>query len=102
MSREDRTHRPVMLREVLDGLVLRADGLYVDCTFGRGGHSAAILEHLGAEGRLLALDKDPEAVASQEARRLCADPRFALDHGSLQICASSWNGAGGWGISPVC
>lgn len=83
MSREDRTHRPVMLREVLDGLVLRADGLYVDCTFGRGGHSAAILEHLGAEGRLLALDKDPEAVTSQEASRLCADPRFALDHGSF-------------------
>lgn len=83
MSQEDRAHRPVMLREVLDGLALRADGLYVDCTFGRGGHSAAILEHLGAEGRLLALDKDLEAVASQEARRLGADPRFALDHGSF-------------------
>lgn len=71
-----------MLAEVLDGLALKPDGLYVDCTFGRGGHSAAILDRLGGEGRLLALDKDPEAVASEQARRLMTDSRFALEHGS--------------------
>jgi len=83
VSQEDRAHRPVMLREVLDGLALKADGLYVDCTFGRGGHSGAILESLGPEGRLLALDKDPEAVTSEEAQRLMTDPRFALEYGSF-------------------
>lgn len=76
-------HRPVMLPEALDGLALTADGLYVDCTFGRGGHSAAILAKLGPEGRLLALDKDPDAVASQAAKRLTSDLRFALEHGSF-------------------
>jgi 16S rRNA (cytosine1402-N4)-methyltransferase len=76
-------HQPVMLSEALDGLALTADGLYIDCTFGRGGHSAAILASLGSEGRLLALDKDPDAVASQAARQLASDLRFALEHGSF-------------------
>lgn len=76
-------HRPVLLREALEGLAPASDGLIVDCTFGRGGHSRAILDCLGSEGRLLALDKDPDAVASPEALALSRDGRFVLEHGSF-------------------
>lgn len=58
------SHTPVLLAEVLAALAVKADGVYVDATFGRGGHSAAILKELGNEGRLIALDRDPEAIAS--------------------------------------
>ncbi|MBN2702144.1 MAG: 16S rRNA (cytosine(1402)-N(4))-methyltransferase RsmH [Methylothermaceae bacterium] len=73
-------HQPVMLEEALAGLAVRNDGVYVDGTFGRGGHSRAILEQLGHEGRLIALDKDPDAIASTQARQLAEDPRFTLIH----------------------
>jgi 16S rRNA (cytosine1402-N4)-methyltransferase len=66
-------HRPVLLEESIAALALRADGVYVDGTFGRGGHSRAILERLGPSGRLIALDRDPQAEA---AAREIADPRF--------------------------
>src|ERR1044071_3025916 len=56
-------HRPVMLAEALAGLAVRRDGIYIDATFGRGGHSAAILEQLHGTGALHALDQDPEAAA---------------------------------------
>ncbi len=72
-------HRPVMLDEALAGLTVRADGVYVDCTFGRGGHSAAMLDRLGARGRLLGLDQDPQAVAHAR-ERFGADSRFAIYH----------------------
>ena len=52
-------HATVLLNEAVDALEVRANGIYVDCTFGRGGHSRLILERLGGEGRLIALDKDP-------------------------------------------
>jgi len=66
-------HQPVLLREALDALALQPGGTYVDGTFGRGGHSGAILQALGPSGRLIALDRDPQAEA---AARTITDPRF--------------------------
>jgi len=70
-----RTHVPVLLEEVLAALAVKPGGTYVDATFGRGGHARAVLEALGAEGRLVAFDRDPDAEAS--AREI-ADPRFTF------------------------
>jgi 16S rRNA (cytosine1402-N4)-methyltransferase len=73
-------HVPVLLDEAVDALAIRADGVYVDGTYGRGGHSGAIFARLGAGGRLLALDRDPEAVeAARQWARDAADPRFAIE-----------------------
>ncbi|MGO9443689.1 MAG: 16S rRNA (cytosine(1402)-N(4))-methyltransferase RsmH [Thiobacillaceae bacterium] len=68
-------HVPVLAREALDALRIRPDGWYVDGTFGRGGHSRLILEELGPQGRLLALDQDPAAIA---AGKEIKDARFTL------------------------
>jgi 16S rRNA (cytosine1402-N4)-methyltransferase len=73
-------HTPVLLGPVLEGLNIRANGCYVDGTFGRGGHSSAILERLTADGRLIAIDRDPQAIASVP-KALLADPRFELIRG---------------------
>ena len=75
-------HQTVLLREAVDALVTSRDGYYVDGTFGRGGHSREILAVLSGEGRLLAIDKDPQAieVASQFKE---GDDRFAFEHGSF-------------------
>lgn len=70
-----RLHQPVMSGEVLRGLAINPTGRYVDATFGRGGHSRAILDCLSAEGRLLALDRDPEAAAAAELLAV-SEPRF--------------------------
>lgn len=72
-------HRTVLLAEAVDALAVRADGVYVDCTFGRGGHSRLILSKLGPAGRLVAFDKDPEAIAEGE-RLAAADARFTIVH----------------------
>ncbi len=71
-------HSPVMPGETLAGLAIRPDGVYVDGTYGRGGHSAAILDQLGSDGRLLALDHDPEAVTDGR-RRFADDDRFEIE-----------------------
>ena len=73
------SHIPVLLHEALTALCIQHDGLYLDCTFGRGGHSRAILGELGASGRLIGFDRDPSAVAV--ARNLAQeDPRFEIVH----------------------
>ena len=71
-------HNPVMLAEVVEKLAIKESGFYVDCTFGRGGHSQEILKLLGANGSLLALDCDAQAVKSDAALRLLKDSRFRL------------------------
>ncbi len=71
------THIPVLLNEVLEGLNIRENGIYVDATFGRGGHSRKILERLGPSGRLIGLDRDLTAV---EAAKSIDDPRFSIIH----------------------
>jgi 16S rRNA (cytosine1402-N4)-methyltransferase len=82
-------HAPVLLVEAVAALDVKANGVYVDATFGRGGHAQAILRHLVAGGRLLCLDRDPAAI--QEARaRFGADPRVAVflaPFSSLGACA---------------
>ncbi|MDH4105011.1 MAG: 16S rRNA (cytosine(1402)-N(4))-methyltransferase RsmH [Gammaproteobacteria bacterium] len=75
-------HTPVLLDEVLDGLAVKADGRYCDATFGRGGHSAAILDRLGPTGRLCAIDRDPEAIAAGR-ERFAGDRRLTLVRGSF-------------------
>jgi 16S rRNA (cytosine1402-N4)-methyltransferase len=76
-------HEPVLAEEALAGLAVRRDGCYVDGTYGRGGHSARILACLGPEGRLLALDKDPAAVADAR-QRFRDDFRFAIRHADFE------------------
>ena len=74
---DDFIHKTVLLHEAVDALNVRPDGIYVDGTFGRGGHSRLILEKLGQHGRLIALDKDPAAL--QEAEKI-KDQRFQIVH----------------------
>lgn len=75
-------HQTVLLQEAVDALALRPGGYYVDGTFGRGGHSQRLLDSLGDDGRLLGVDKDPQAA--QVAQQLAAnDGRFAFYHGSF-------------------
>ena len=73
-------HRTVLLEEAVAALEIKTSGAYVDATFGRGGHSRAILEQLGPQGRLLALDRDPQAIAAAAA---IDDPRFAIRHAAF-------------------
>ena len=81
-------HVPVLLGPVLEGLAIKQDGNYVDGTFGRGGHSRAILERLNSEGRLIAIDRDPQAITSAPTD-LTNDPRIELvrsDFAELATC----------------
>lgn len=90
----DTQHRTVLLNEAVAALAIegaRAGGVYVDGTFGRGGHSRAILERLGPGGRLLAFDKDPQAIA---AAQTIGDPRFAIVHDSFATLDAALTQAG--------
>ena len=73
-------HVTVLLQEAVDALEIKADGIYVDGTFGRGGHSLAVLERLGPEGRLIAFDRDPAAIAAGQA---LGDARLTLVHSAF-------------------
>ncbi len=75
-------HLPVLYAQVLDGLRVIENGTYLDGTFGRGGHAGGVLRQLGPQGRLLVMDKDPEAIAVAE-RDFAPDPRVAIFRGSF-------------------
>ena len=79
-------HRPVLLDEALAALQVEPRGCYVDGTFGRGGHAGAILARLGPEGRLIAIDRDEEAV-EWAGQQFAADPRFEIVRGSFDQLA---------------
>jgi len=86
-------HTPVLLEEALAGLQVREAGRYLDATFGRGGHTAAILERVGKEGRVVAIDRDPEAIrAGQE--RFAGERRLMLVNGPFSQLAQVATQAG--------
>jgi 16S rRNA (cytosine1402-N4)-methyltransferase len=105
---EPKLHRPVLLDECLAALGLvgqglgadgvsesASNGVFLDATFGRGGHSAAILEHLGPKARLLALDRDPQAIQfAREQSPLRDDPRFSIAHSRFSQLADALDRAG--------
>ena len=91
MSAAPPTHRAVLADEAVAALALRPDGTYVDGTFGRGGHSRRILEQLGPQGRLIALDRDPQAVA---AAREIRDARFSIVHTAFSALAQALDAQG--------
>ncbi|MCT7942285.1 16S rRNA (cytosine(1402)-N(4))-methyltransferase RsmH [Shewanella holmiensis] len=74
-------HLSVLLKETVDGLNIDPNGIYIDGTFGRGGHSRHVLSHLGANGRLIAIDRDPQAI--EAAKQFADDPRFQIVHGGF-------------------
>lgn len=72
------SHLSVLLNESIEALAIKPDGTYLDATFGRGGHSRLILQHLSPQGRLIALDRDPQAI--EAAQQFTHDPRFGIEH----------------------
>jgi 16S rRNA (cytosine1402-N4)-methyltransferase len=91
-------HVTVLLREAVDALQVRADGVYVDATFGRGGHSREILARLGPAGRLIALDKDPAAIAAGQQWQ---DARLTLVHAGYASLAGQLAALGVAGVDGV-
>jgi 16S rRNA (cytosine1402-N4)-methyltransferase len=79
-------HQPVLLEEVVEYLAIDPCGVYMDATFGRGGHAGKILQNLGDKGRLIAIDKDPEAVVSAQ-QQWRDDKRFKIYQGSFKRIA---------------
>ncbi|TGY36064.1 16S rRNA (cytosine(1402)-N(4))-methyltransferase RsmH [Stenotrophomonas maltophilia] len=82
VSQSPAGHLPVLYTQVLEGLAVIENGRYLDGTFGRGGHARGVLEQLGPGGRLLVMDKDPEAIAVAE-RDFAPDPRVSIFRGSF-------------------
>ncbi|MGL4746383.1 MAG: 16S rRNA (cytosine(1402)-N(4))-methyltransferase RsmH, partial [Shewanella sp.] len=74
-------HLSVLLEETVGGLNIKDDGIYIDGTFGRGGHSRQVLQRLGEKGRLIAIDRDPQAI--EAAKQFADDPRFQIVHGGF-------------------
>lgn len=96
MTESHSEHLPVLLGETLDALSVKADGKYLDATFGRGGHSRAILAQLSEDGRLLGLDRDPQAIVAGE-QLAAEDPRFSIEQAAFSelektIHARLWQG----------
>ena len=83
----ERQHIPVMLNEAVEGLAVRAGGRYLDGTFGRGGHARAVLSRLGPDGRLLLMDRDPQAIATAQ-NEFGADPRVSIRHANFSTLAA--------------
>lgn len=92
----DSGHRPVLLQETLAALAPRPDGLYIDGTYGRGGHSEGILRRLGPAGRLIALDRDAAAV-DWAVRTHGDDPRFSIVHRAFSELPAAAQGFGALG-----
>ena len=93
----DKAHLSVLYEESIQELNIKPDGIYIDCTFGRGGHSRGILAQLGNSGHLLAFDRDLTAVQSTYAKELSNDKRFFLHHGCFSELEAvvknfSWQG----------
>ena len=83
----DQPHRPVLLEEVVEAMNIHQDGYYLDATAGRGGHVAAVLEQLGSSGRILAIDRDPQAVAAV-TERFSGDHRVMVRQANFSSLAS--------------
>lgn len=97
ISMQQHEHISVLLTEAINGLAIKKNGIYIDATFGRGGHSRAILEKLGPDGRLLAMDLDPEAIAIATSKPFLSDTRFEIEHASFAqmecfISKRGWRG----------
>lgn len=90
-------HYPVMLDQVIESLSIKPNGMYVDCTFGRGGHSSAILSRLSEQGCLLALDRDRSALESEEAIAFLSDQRTSLKHCSFSGLKEQLAAINKWG-----
>jgi 16S rRNA (cytosine1402-N4)-methyltransferase len=90
----ERSHVPVLLAETLEGLRVVEDGIYLDGTYGRGGHARAVLARLGPHGRLLVMDRDPDAIADAESE-LGRDPRVAIRHAAFAGLADWEETSGG-------
>lgn len=82
MNTNNKQHTPVLLQETIEGLNIKPSGIYIDGTFGRGGHAKLILEKLSADGQLIVIDKDPAAIAAAK-KMLEKDARCSIYHGSF-------------------
>jgi len=86
MAEQQLRHIPVMLDEAVEGLSVQSEGRYLDGTFGRGGHARAVLSRLDADGRLLLMDRDPQAIAAAQ-KEFAADPRVSIRHANFSSLA---------------
>ncbi|WP_158879936.1 16S rRNA (cytosine(1402)-N(4))-methyltransferase RsmH [Rhodanobacter sp. L36] len=89
MAEQQLRHIPVMLGEAVEGLSVQPGGRYLDGTFGRGGHARAVLACLGSDGRLLLMDRDPQAIAAAQAE-FADDPRVSIRHANFSTLGE-WN-----------